>query len=73
MRSLTCPLGRNVRLLVGDPLEVVQEGVGDLGEDLLLGVEVRVERAVGDPCPPGDVADVGVEVAAASRTATVPL
>ena len=64
MRSEIEAFDAEVRLGLGD----VHAGracelVDDLGEDLLLRDEVRVEGAVGDPGPPGDVADVGVEVA----------
>ncbi len=36
-------------------------GLGDLAEDLLLGLEVVVEGPVGEPRPLGDVGDAGVE------------
>ena len=57
--------GRQVRLVLGGEQQQVLELVGDLAEDLLLRAEVRVEGAVGDAGPLGDVADVGVEVALA--------
>ena len=49
MRSEIDPSVRHRRLVGGDALEVGEQAFDDLGEDLLLRVEVRVEGAVGDP------------------------